>query len=157
MRAPGLGQRWRLVGRRSVVALVVLTQLLLVARGYWSDHKEFGFQMFPEASTWQAEIVRVTADGRRVPVTQPWFGYRWHELVTDRGLAHPEATHHADAGVDNQLAFLEAAIDWVAANTERDDETRYLEATVTYWHNGDGPTVVVMRSADRRVSAPGFG
>ena len=47
--------------------------------------------------------------------------------------------------------FLQAAIDWVAANTERDVETRYLEATVTYWHNDDAPEVVVLRSPDRPV------
>ena len=39
--------------------------------------------------------------------------------------------HHADAGLDNQLAFLDAALDWVAGNTPRDRETRYLEARVT--------------------------
>jgi hypothetical protein len=149
--AVDLGSHRRVVGRRLVVAAVVIAQLFLVARGYWSDHKEFGFQMFPEASTWQADVVRVTTDGRRVPIAEPWFGYRWDELVSGRGLAHPEVRHHADAGLDNQLAFLDAALDWVAANTTRDDETRYLEATVTYWHNDDPPEVVVLRSADRRV------
>jgi hypothetical protein len=148
---PDLGSRRRVIGRRVIVAVVVVAQLLLVARGYWSDHKEFAFQMFPEASTWQADVVRVTADGRRVPVTEPWFGYRWDDLVTGRGLAHPEVRHHADAGLDNQLAFFREAIDWVAENTERDDETLYLEATVTYWHNDDGPEVVVLRSDGRRV------
>jgi hypothetical protein len=147
--AVDLGPRRKVLGRRVVVAVVVAAQLLLVARGYWSDHKEFAFQMFPEASTWQADVVRVTADGRRVPITEPWFGYRWDELVTDRGLSHPEVRHHADAGLDNQLAFLQAAIDWVADNTDRDHETRHLEATVTYWHNDDGPRVLVLRSGDR--------
>jgi hypothetical protein len=105
--------------------------------------------MFPEASTWRADVVRVTGDGERVPVSEEWSGYRWDDLVVGRGLSHPEARHHADAGVDNQVAFLQAAIDWVAANTERDVETRYLEATVTYWHNDDGPEVVVLRSPER--------
>ena len=50
-----------------VVVAVVRPQLGFVARGYWSDHKEFAFQMFPESSTWRADVVRVTADGRRVP------------------------------------------------------------------------------------------
>jgi hypothetical protein len=56
---------------------------------------------------------------------------------------------HADAGLDNQLAFLDAALDWVANNTPRDDETRYLEARVTAWHNADPPRVEVLRSDDR--------
>jgi hypothetical protein len=119
----------RVVGRRVVVSTVVVLQLGLVARGYWSDHKEFAFQMFPESSTWP--------------------GYRWDELVQDRGLRYPSVRHHADAGLDNQLAFLESALDWVASNTPRDGETRYLEATVTSWHNADAPRVELMRSPVR--------
>jgi hypothetical protein len=141
--------RARVVGRRLAVALVVVAQLALVARGYWSAHKEFAFQMFPESSRWQAEVVRVTAGGARVPVSEPWSGYRWDELVTSRGLGHPGVRHHADAGLDNQVAFLAAALDYVADHTPRDHETRYLEATVTTWHNTDGPEVTVLRSHDR--------
>jgi hypothetical protein len=145
----GVDSRVRIVGRRLLVALVVIVQLALVVRGYWSPHKEFAFQMFPESSTWRADIVRVTTDGDRVPVTQPWAGYQWDELVVGRGLGRPDIRHHADAGLDNQLAFLDAALDYVADNTSRDDETRYLEATVTTWHNTDEPEVTVLRSNDR--------
>jgi hypothetical protein len=138
--------RVRVIVRRVVVVAVVVLQLGLVARGYWSDHKEFAFQMFPESSTWRATVVRVTADGRRVPIERRWSGYRWGELVGDRGLSYPSIRHHADAGLDNQLAFLESALDWVASNTPRDRETRYLQATVTSWHNADPPRVGVLRS-----------
>jgi hypothetical protein len=132
-----------------IVVAVVVLQVALVARGYWSDHKQFAFQMFPESSTWRASVVRVTGDGRRVPIESPWAGYRWDELVRGRGLNHPAIRHHADAGLDNQLAFLGAALDWIAANTPRDRETRYLEATVTTWHNADPPRVAVLRSRVR--------
>jgi hypothetical protein len=141
--------RVRVVGRRVVVVAVVVLQLGFVARGYLADHKEFAFQMFPESSTWRADVVRVTADGRRVPIERSWSGYRWEELVPNRGLSFPSVRHHADAGLDNQLAFLEAALDWVADNTPRDRETRYLEATVTSWHNADPPRVEVLRSQVR--------
>jgi hypothetical protein len=134
------------VARRVAVVGVVVVQLALVARGYWSDHKEFAFQMFPESSTWRADVVRVTADGRRVPVEFPWSGYRWDELVPNRGLAYPSVRHHADSGLDNQLAFLEEALDWVARSTPRDRRTRYLEARVTSWHNDDPPDVELIRS-----------
>jgi hypothetical protein len=134
-----------------VVAAVVVAQLLFVARGYWSDHKEFAFQMFPESSTWRADVVRVTGDGRRVPIEQPWSGYRWDELVPNRGLSYPSVRHHADAGLENQLAFLEAALEWVARNTPRDAETRYLEARVTSWHNADPARVRVLRSRVREA------
>jgi len=137
------------VGRRVIVLAVVLLQLGFIARGYWADHKEFAFQMFPESSTWRATLFRVTADGERVPIDRPWFGYRWEDMVRDRGLSYPQYRHHADAGLDNQLAFLRAALNWVAANTPRDDETRYLEARVTAWHNDDPPRVEVFRSRAR--------
>ena len=135
--------------RRVAVLAVVVLQLGLIARGYWSDHKEFAFQMFPESSTWRADVVRVTGDGRRVPIESPWSGYRWDELVRGRGLTYPGVRHHADAGLDNQLAFLRAALDWVAVNTPRDRDTRYLEARVTSWHNADPARVEVLRSRVR--------
>jgi hypothetical protein len=141
--------RVRVVARRVVVVAVVGLQLGFVARGYVSDHKEFAFQMFPESSTWRADVVRVTADGRRVPIERPWAGYRWDELVQTRGLSYPAERHHADSGLDNQLAFLEAALDWVADNTPRDRATRYLEARVTSWHNDDPPRREVLRSRVR--------
>jgi hypothetical protein len=139
----------KVAARRAVVLAVVLLQLGFVARGYWSDHKEFAFQMFPESSTWRADVVRVTTDGRRVPIERPWSGYRWDELVQDRGLSYPSVRHHADAGLANQLAFLEAALDWVAGNTPRDGETKYLEARVTSWHNADPRRVEILRSGVR--------
>jgi hypothetical protein len=141
--------RIRVVGRRVVVVVVVAAQLAFVAAGYWSDHKPFAFQMFPESSTWRADVVRVTADGRRVPIERPWAGYRWEDLVPNRGLAHPAIRHHADAGLANQLAFLVSALDWVASNTPRDRKTRYLEATVTSWHNADPPRATILRSRVR--------
>jgi hypothetical protein len=146
---PAVSSKARVVARRAVVVTIVALQLALIARAYTSDHKEFGFQMFPESSTWRAEVVRVTADGRRVPIELPWSGYSWEELVPDRGLSHPWIRHHADAGLDNQLAFLDSALDWVAANTPRDRETRYLEARVTAWHNDDPPRLELLRSSLR--------
>jgi hypothetical protein len=144
-------RRFRIVARRFIVLAVVVLQLSLVVRAYSSDHDQFGFQMFPESSTWQAEIVRVAADGTRASIDEPWpGGYRWDALVTEGGLRHPAGRHHADAGIDSQLAFLAAALDWVAANTPDDTETEHLEATVTYWRNVDGPFHLVLRS-DRRA------
>jgi hypothetical protein len=147
-----MSSRHRAVARRCIVAAVVVTQLAFVVRGYVADHKEFAFQMFPESSTWRADIVRVTVDGRRIPISEPWAGYRWSELAPVRGLAFPGRRRHADAGLDNQLAFLDAALDYVARNTPRDTETRYLEAVVTAWHNTDDPETIVLRSVERDVA-----
>src|SRR3954467_9354746 len=100
----------RVVGRRWVVAAVVALQLAFVVAAYSSDHKVFGFQMFPEASTWSADVVRVTADGRRIPVERPWAGYRWEELVRGSGsLRFPAGPPHPDPGLHHHLALLPAA------------------------------------------------
>jgi hypothetical protein len=96
-----VGSSVTVVGRRAAVVAVVALQLGFIVRGYFSDHKEFAFQMFPESSTWRAEVVRVTADGRRVPIEQPWSGYRWEELVPNVGLRYPSVRRHANAGLDN--------------------------------------------------------
>ncbi len=141
----------RRLARRVIVIGLVTLQLGMVVRAYWAPHREFGFQMFPESSQWQAEVVRITADGERVPVTEPWSGYRWRDLVDSRGLAVPDRRHHADAGVENQLAFLQEAIDWVAANTPRDTETVRYEAGVVVWPNlGDAERRVLV-SHDREL------
>ncbi len=126
-------------------------QLGLVGRAYWAPHHEFGYQMFPEASEWQAEIVRVTVDGDSIPIDQPWAGYEWNELVQGRGLSSPWRRHHADAGIDNQVAFLDEALEWVADHTPADTETLYLEATVTTWFNLYPPTSTVLRSHEREL------
>jgi hypothetical protein len=139
----------RVWARRIVVSIVVLLQVFFVVHAYGADHKLFGYQMFSEASTWRADIVRVTSDGRRVPIEEPWAGYAWDGLVGGRGLWQPGVRHHADHGVDEQLAYLRGALDWVAANTPNDTETERLEAVVTYWHNADPPRTVLYASQHR--------
>ncbi len=131
-------------GRRIVFVGVLVAQVFFVVRAYWAPHNELGFQMFPEASQWQAEVVRVTVDGRRVPIDDAWSA-----LVTERGLGHPGHRQHANNGLASQVAFLEDALAWVAANTPDDRETRYYEATVTEWHNADPPVTTVLRSPER--------
>jgi hypothetical protein len=127
---------------------VVVLQLAFVVRAYWAPHHEFGYQMFPESSQWQAEIYAV-ADGQRRSIDEGWSGYRWNDLVDGRGLDVPWRRHHADSGVDRQLAFLQEALDWVATNTPDDDRTEYLEAVVTTWPNLGEPETQVLRSVER--------
>jgi len=130
-------------------ATIVLAQVLLALNGYRDDHKFFAFQPFNESSTWQAEIVRVTWDGARVPVDDQWDGYDWDSLVHMSALQGPERQRHAYMGVGATLDFLQLALDWVAVNTPADRETRYLEADVTYFENTRGPHHVVLRSPER--------
>ncbi|MGI9622652.1 MAG: hypothetical protein ACR2PK_07435 [Acidimicrobiales bacterium] len=139
--------------RRVVIIAVIAAQLTMVAVAYDSDHKTFGFQMFPESSRWQAEIVRVSQDGTAVSVSEDWE-YRWSELVRRRGLTNPFIEHHADSGLRNQFGYFQGALDWVARNTPADQTTVYLEATVTYTNNGRGPFVRTFRSVTRDLDAP---
>lgn len=138
-------------GRRLVAIGIVATQLFLIVRAYSAPIDTFGFQMFPESSQWQAQIYRVLPDGSLVDIREPWpGGYRWDELVDARGLGWPDSRHHADAGLDATVRLLDAALDWVAANTPEDHETVALVAEVTLIHNGRTPTTVTLESASRR-------
>lgn len=124
-------------------------QVGFALNGYRDPHKFFAFQPFNESSTWRADIVRVTWDGERLPIDGSWAGYDWDELVDMAALQHPSGMRHAYMGVGATVDFLDQALDWIAANTPNDDETRYLEATVTSFENTRGPTVTVLRSAER--------
>lgn len=150
---PAKPSRRRRLLRRIFIASVVVAQLTMIVVAYDSDHKTFGFQMFPESSRWSADIVRVQVDGNRVSVHDDWE-YVWADLVHGRGLANPSVEHHADSGMRNQLGYLRGAIDWVADNTPDDEATRYLEAVVTYTDNGRGPFTRTIRSAERSTGAP---
>lgn len=130
-------------------AVAVTAQVGLALNGYRDPHKFFAFQPFNESSTWRADIVRVTWDGRRVPVDDDWAGYEWDELVDMSALQRPQQLRHAYMGVDATVDFLDDALDWVARNTPADRDTRYLEATVTYFRNTRGPEHLVLRSEDR--------
>ena len=144
---------WRGTAVRTVFAIVVLGQVALIVHGYRDPHKRFAFQPFSESSTWRADITRVLADGRRIPVNGPWHGYEWTQLVRERGLGFYRGMHHADSGVDSVLDFLQRALDWVALNTPNDRETLYFEARVVYHRNRKGPHTVTLRSVER--SEPG--
>ncbi len=133
---PGGGRGWRRAAAAIFFAACVLTQLVFVVRAYDHPHNLFGYQPFPQSSTWDAQIVRVLRDGRRVSIRNGWEGYRWERLVRDRGLSHPFVHHRAHNGIESTLAFLQDALNWVALNTPRDRETVRFEAEVHAVRNG---------------------
>ncbi len=146
---------WRRRGARWFAAAVVVAQLALVANGYRDPHNYFAFQPFNESSTYAVELVRALDDGQRVPVPNGrWEGYDWNELIDWGPLRSPWHQRHAFSGIDAVVDFLDYALDWMADNTPGDTETRYWEATVTYYRNARGPHVTVIRSHDRELGGP---
>ncbi len=139
--------RWRARLVRGFFAAVLLVQAGLIVRSYWDPHNFFGYQPFNESSEWRADIVRVTSDGRRVPISEAWpGGYRWNDLIGWGVLEDPGRRKHAYAGLGASLDFLDDSLDWVADHTPDDHETLYLEADVEGWHNTRGPQPRVLRS-----------
>jgi len=134
---------------RAFFVVAVSLQLFFVIRGYWDPHKRFAFQMFHESSEWSAEVVRVTRDGKRVPIEQEFHGYKWANLVRCCGLRHLRKMHDAERGIGSTLIYFQNALDWVADNTPNDPDTRYYEARVTYFKNRRGPFHRVMTSKRR--------
>ena len=136
--------------RRAAAFAIIAAQLLLIVRAYSAPIDTFGFQMFPESSQWEARIFRVLPDDSRVDIREPWpGGYRWETLVDTGGLGIPFTLHHADAGLAATMHLLDAALDWVAANTPADHETTALVAEVTLIDNGRSPTTLLLESDPR--------
>jgi hypothetical protein len=140
---------WRRVTAAAFFATVVLAQLAFIVRAYGTPRRELGWQMFAESSQWQADVVRVLADGRRVPVSEPFAGYWWPDLVGPIGAAVPWVHKHAEYGVAATLCDLQGALDWVAANTPRDRETDHYEADVVFVRNRGVPERRHLESARR--------
>jgi hypothetical protein len=140
-------RRKRLI--KTFVAAVLVLQVGLALNGYRDPHRFFAFQPFNESSTWSADIVRVTWSGERLPVQAGWDGYDWDSLVDMPAIEGFTRQRHASYGVGATIAFLDDALDWVATHTPADHDTRYLEATVTYYRNTRGPQVKVLRSVER--------
>jgi len=134
------------------VAALLTIQVGFAINGYRDPHKFFAFQPFHESSTWRADIVRVTWDGERLPVEGGWAGYDWNELVDTAALQHPWRTRHAYIGGRRHYRLPRSGSRLIAANTPDDLDTRFLEATVTSFENTRGPTVTVVRSAERSLS-----
>lgn len=142
--------RWRARLVRVFFVVVLVGQAVLLVRAYWDPHVLFGFQPFNESSTWRADIVRVTVDGRRIPIDEDWpGGYDWDELMGWGPLQNPDRMRHAFSSLDTMLDFFGEAIDWAAEHTPDDHETLYLEAEVTAFRNTRGPEHHHFRSDDR--------
>ncbi len=118
----------------------------------------FGFRMFPEASTLEIEVSRVTSGGLAAAPSGEWsardaYGqlrhFSWHDRVRDPILGTLGARVFASYGADAQLARLQAALDDVVEHIDGDDETRGLRADVQIWKNGRDPYTTTLRSRAR--------
>jgi hypothetical protein len=141
----------RLGGAQRLAATVIFVGALLVhglllVRGGDDPHKLFGFRPFNESDTWQAEIVRIHADGSRHALDDGTWEYDWDELVGVPKLQALGGFRHAAAGAPASIDFLERAMDWVLDNIPDDPDTVALEATVSVIHNGGPTEQVVLRS-----------
>ena len=148
-----LPQTFRRFGAALFFVACIGTQGVFVVRAYEHPHNLFVYQPFPQSSTWDAQIVRVLPDGRRVSIENGWAGYRWEHMVRGRGLSHPFVHHRAHNGIESTVAFLQNALDWVALHTPRDDETVRFEATVHAVRNGHRHERYELTSVERNPGA----
>jgi hypothetical protein len=132
---------------------------LIVTAARRPDHM-FGFRMFPEASTMQVHLARITAAGELPAPGGEWSArdasgqlrhFSWHDRVRDPVLAAIDARVFASYGADTQLARLGQALDDVADHVPEDAETVRLVARVTVWHNGRDPVLSTLESHTREA------
>jgi hypothetical protein len=74
---------------------------------------------------------------------------RWRDRVLEPGLAIFDATIHASYSAGAQIARWHAALEYVAAHTPEDAETKRLVLTLTVRKNGHEPQTFRFESAPR--------
>jgi hypothetical protein len=118
----------------------------------------FGFRMFPEASTMQVRLARITAAGEVAAPGGEWSArdasgqlrhFSWRDRVRDPVLSSLDARVFASYGSETQLARLGQALDDVADHVPEDAETERLVAHVTVWRNGRDPVTSTLESHAR--------
>jgi hypothetical protein len=117
---------------------------LVLTAGLRADHI-FGFRMFPEASTLEIHLSRVTP-GITLPAPRGEWAARddagqlrhfsWRDRVRDPVLQAIDVSVFASYGADAQLARLQHALDDVADHIDQDDDTLRLRADVVVCKNG---------------------
>jgi hypothetical protein len=131
---------------------------LVLTAGRRPDHV-FGFRMFPEASTVEIHVMRVTAAGELPAPRGEWSArdasgqlrhFRWRDRVHDPVLGALDERVFASYGVDAQLARLQRALDDVAHHLDEDAETVGLRANVVVRKNGRDPYEVSLLSHSLR-------
>ncbi len=135
---------------------------LVLTAGLRADHI-FGFRMFPEASTLEIHLSRVTSgtsSGMSLPAPRgEWAAkdasgqlrhFSWRDRVRDPVLQSIDVPMFASYGADTQLARLQRALDDVADHIDEDDETLALRADVRVSKNGREPYMATLLSHARR-------
>jgi len=131
---------------------------LVLTAGLRADHI-FGFRMFPEASTLEIHLSRITG-GSSLPAPRGEWAARdaagqlrhfsWRDRVHDPVLQSIDVPMFASYGADTQLARLQRALDDVADHLDEDDETQALRADVWVSKNGREPYTATLLSHARR-------
>ncbi|MGD0676138.1 MAG: hypothetical protein ABSC94_12000 [Polyangiaceae bacterium] len=135
-------------------------QLVLVATGSRREDHSFAFQMFPEASTIEIHIFRLTAEGLVAAPGGEWAArdpsgqlqhFSFHDRVHDPILGRLDTRVFASYGVDTQLARLRHALDDVVRHVPDDAETLRLRADVIVSRNGREVSTVTLLSRPKRT------
>lgn len=149
-----LGPRARL----AFAAAWVAGQVALVTTAGMRPDAIFGFHMFPEATTMQVHLARLTARGEQEAPGGEWSArdearqlrhFSWRDRVHDPVLSSLDVRVFASYGASTQLARLQRALDDLADHTPEDAETLRLVAHVTVWRNGRDPTTSTLESHPR--------
>ncbi len=145
---------------RTVFAAVwVLGEAALVlTAGLRADHV-LAFRMFPEASTLEIHLSRVTRSLTLPAPRGEWAArdelgqlrhFSWRDRVRDPVLESIDVPVFASYGTDAQLAHLQRALDDVADHIGQDDETLRLRADIVVTRNGHEPYTATLLSHDRQ-------
>lgn len=144
-----LVRMWEGAKATFAAAWLAVQGVLVVSAGQRPD-AAFGFRMFSESSTLEVHLFRELPDGTRVEVENgEWVAkdrdgiphrISWGSHVKEPNLTAFGVTMHAAYGAAAQVQRWSAALDYVAAHTPDDTETRALELELGVKKNGHART-----------------
>ena len=137
------------LARVAFAAVWIGVQATLISTAGERPDAAFGFRMFAESSTIEAQLTRTAVRrGRTVelPVEDGTWTTRddtgrvrtqsWHDRVKDPALASFDRTFAASYSAAAQVSRWQAALADVALHLEPDGETRALNLKLTVHRNG---------------------
>jgi hypothetical protein len=138
--------------------LYLSIQIFFIVRAHFVDSKHFAFWMFPESTSFYANLSRETYDGREISTKQgTWVvedgdhfaTYRWADLVNDYNLNVLDRRVRSRGSWADSERYFQEALNFFARRIPEDKQTRRLVLRISVKKAGEKKRLVTLRSEVR--------
>ena len=156
-------QRRRALFILGFCALYLGVQLFMIVHAHFTPNKHFGFWMFPESTSFEANLVRVLNDGSEIKTRKgSWtvqtddgpVSYQWNSFVQGYRLDRLGDWGRCKGSFNDTVKYFQAALDYVADRIPEDASTARLVLKVRYRRAGGPQEFIVIESKPRLCDSP---